>query len=58
VRRLDTVEPPDDRKRRARAKLEALLLETIDEEGQELTGKDWAEMRREFNEDLPEARSS
>lgn len=40
----------DDRKRRARQKLEALLLETLHEEPEPMTDADWEQMRRDYDQ--------
>jgi Arc/MetJ-type ribon-helix-helix transcriptional regulator len=40
----------EDRRRRAKAKLEALLLESLQEEPTEVADKDWDEMRQQYDE--------
>jgi antitoxin ParD1/3/4 len=44
----------EDRKRRATAKLEALLLEGLEGEPTELTDRDWEDMRRRYDERHPQ----
>jgi len=44
----------EDRKRRAKARLEALLLEGLEGESQVLTNEDWDQMRREYDARHPE----
>jgi antitoxin ParD1/3/4 len=45
----------EDRKRRAKARLEALLLEGLEGEPQVLTKEDWDQMRREYDARHPAA---
>ena len=40
----------DDRRRRAKARLESLLLEGLQSEAIEMTDKDWDEMRQQYDE--------
>jgi antitoxin ParD1/3/4 len=40
----------DDRRRRAKAQLESMLLDGLKEEATELTAKDWDEMRKSYDE--------
>jgi antitoxin ParD1/3/4 len=40
----------DDRRRRAKAKLEALLLEGLQSKATEMTDKDWDKLRQHYDE--------
>lgn len=47
----------DDRKRRAKGKLEALLLEGLEGEPKRMTNADWEQMRRDYDQALRQTSS-